>query len=102
MTETSTRQRLIEAAHLIFYRHGFQGVGLDRILAEVGVTKTTFYKYFGSKDDLIVEVLRHHDAWWRSTLPALMQEHAGDDPAAQLRALFDVLEATIERDEFRG
>lgn len=102
MTETSTRQRLIEAAHQLFYRQGFQGVGLDGILAEVGVTKTTFYKYFDGKDDLIVEVLRHHDVWWQQTLPALLLEHAGDDPAEQLRAILDVLEALTERDDFRG
>ena len=102
MGETATRERLIEAAHRSFYRHGFQAVGLDRILADVGVTKTTFYKYFASKDELILAVLRQHDAWWRRTLPELLREHAGDDPAAQLRAVFDVLEAAVERDDYRG
>lgn len=102
MGETSTRERLIEAGHRIFYRHGFQSVGLDRILADVGVTKTTFYNHFESKDDLILAVLRQHDAWWRRTLPALLREHAGDDPAAQLRAVFEVLEAAMEREDFRG
>ena len=37
---SSTRQRLIEVAHDLFYEEGFHTVGLDRILAEVGVTKT--------------------------------------------------------------
>lgn len=102
MPAVATRERLIQVAHLAFYQHGFQAVGLDRILSEVGVTKTTFYKYFAGKDDLIVAVLQHHDAWWLETLPSLLRAHAGDDPQAQLRSLFDVLADTIARDEFRG
>jgi len=54
---TSTRERLVLAAHDLFYAEGFHAVGLDRILAEVGVTKTTFYNHFASKDDLVLEVL---------------------------------------------
>ena len=53
---STTRERLIEAAQTEFYQGGFQAVGLDAILRVVGVTKTTFYKHFESKDDLIVAV----------------------------------------------
>lgn len=102
MSEPTTRERLIAAAHLAFYRSGFQAVGLDRILSEVGVTKTTFYKYFESKDDLILAVLREHDAWWQRTFAERLREHAGDDPRGQLRAVFDVLEDVISGEDFRG
>ena len=47
-----TRERLIAAGLDLFYQHGFHATALDRILAEVGTTKTTFYKYFESKDEL--------------------------------------------------
>ncbi len=40
---SSTRERLILTAHDLFYCEGFYTVGLERILSEVGVTKTTFY-----------------------------------------------------------
>ena len=97
-----TRGRLLEVAQDLFYREGFHAVGLDRILADVGVTKTTFYNHFESKDDLILGVLRERDQWWRKTFAERLRTRAGDDPAAQLRAVFDVLDEFIAADEFNG
>ncbi|MEO6026882.1 MAG: hypothetical protein ABIR79_08475 [Candidatus Binatia bacterium] len=34
-------------------------------------------------------VLAARDAWWRSTFGARLRERAGEDPAAQLRAILD-------------
>ena len=53
MPVLTTREKLIQAGHEIFYREGFLLVGLDRLLAEVGCSKQTFYNHFESKDDLI-------------------------------------------------
>ncbi len=97
-----TRARLIEAAQDLFYREGFHSVGLDRLLADVGVTKTTFYNHFQSKEDLILAVLSARDQWWRLTFARRLRERAGDDPAAQLRAVFDVLDEFIGADAFNG
>ena len=54
---STTRQRLIEAAARRFYRDGFRNVGIDQVLADVGISKTAFYKHFESKDDLMLAVL---------------------------------------------
>jgi AcrR family transcriptional regulator len=97
-----TRERLIGTAQDLFYRDGFHAVGLDRLLAEVGVTKTTFYNHFQSKEDLVLEVLRARDQLWRHTFARRLRERAGDDPAAQLRAIFDVLGEFIGADTFNG
>ncbi|MHC4421417.1 MAG: TetR/AcrR family transcriptional regulator [Planctomycetota bacterium] len=99
---TSTRQRLIDTAHDLFYEEGFHTVGLDRILAEVGVTKTTFYNHFGSKDDLMLEVLNHHDRWWRDTFARKLREQGGDTPRGQLEAVFDVVKDLINGDDYNG
>ncbi|MHC4218581.1 MAG: TetR/AcrR family transcriptional regulator [Planctomycetota bacterium] len=97
-----TRQRLIDSAHDLFYEEGFHTVGLDRILADVGVTKTTFYNHFGSKDDLMLEVLNHHDRWWRDTFTQKLREFGGDSPRGQLEAVFDVVEQLINGDDYNG
>src|SRR5229473_8656514 len=47
-----TRQRLLQAAFQEVYRSGFQGAGLDTILASTGVTKGALYHHFGSKEAL--------------------------------------------------
>jgi AcrR family transcriptional regulator len=48
------RQRVLETAGKLFYRHGFRAIGIDRIIAESDVAKASFYKHFPSKDDLII------------------------------------------------
>jgi len=39
MMKTPTRQRLIDAAVRRFYRDGFRNVGIDQVLADVGISK---------------------------------------------------------------
>jgi AcrR family transcriptional regulator len=53
----SSQERLLEAGLELFHRFGIYPVGLDRILAHAGVTKTTFYKYFESKEAFVCAVL---------------------------------------------
>jgi AcrR family transcriptional regulator len=48
------RDRIIDVAGPLFYRDGYRAVGVDRVIAEAGVAKATFYKHFPAKDDLIV------------------------------------------------
>lgn len=98
----STRERLIRTAHDLFYSHGFRSVGLDRILADVGVTKTTFYNHFESKDDLVLEVLRWHDHWWRDGFVRLLRKHGGDTPRGQLLALPEVFDELFAADSYNG
>lgn len=98
----STRERLIRTAHDLFYRDGFRSVGLDRILTEVGVTKTTFYNHFESKDDLVLEVLRWHDHWWRDEFVRLLRKHGGDTPRGQLLALPDAFDELFAADSYNG
>ena len=47
-----TRERLLQAAFREVYHSGFQGAGLDTILASTGVTKGALYHHFGSKEAL--------------------------------------------------
>lgn len=98
----SSRDALIEIAARLFYEHGFHAVGIDRIISEVGVTKTTFYNHFESKDDLIVEVLKWRDEVEMRELIDAMRQRAGDDPRALLLALFDVLDDWFRDEGFKG
>ena len=53
----ATRQRIVCAAHRLFNRHGFEGVSVDEIMAEAGLTHGGFYRHFASKSDLYAEAL---------------------------------------------
>jgi len=97
-----TRQRFIDIAFELFGRHGFHAIGLDRILAEVGVTKTTFYNHFESKDELVLAVIQYrHEVemgLWKERLPRL----GGLHPRGQLLAVFDALDEWFSQPDFRG
>ncbi len=48
----ATRRRILEAAFREFYRNGFQGGSLSRIVAAAGITKGALFHHFGSKQAL--------------------------------------------------
>lgn len=52
-----TRQRIIETAAALFRRHGYDGVGIERIMVESGLTRGGFYHHFASKADLLAAML---------------------------------------------
>lgn len=99
---SSTRQRLTEAAVRRFYRDGFRNVGLDQVLADVGISKTAFYKHFDCKDDLVLAALEMKGAWLRETFLAMVVQRGGSSPVGRLRALLDVVDQIIDADDYQG
>src|SRR5262245_22590997 len=99
---SSTRQRLTEAAVRRFYRDGFRNVGLDQVLADVGISKTAFYKHFECKDDLVLAALEMQNGWLQNTFRAMVRERGGTSPVGQLRALLDVVDRIIDADDYQG
>ncbi len=96
------RERLIAAAIELFYRHGFGAVGIDQIIATAGVTKTTFYKHFESKDDLMVAAVHRRDEWESQAWANAVRKLGGDDPRRQLLAMLDVMDLWFNDPEFLG
>ena len=99
---TTTREKLLEVAIDRFYVHGFHAVGLDQILREVGVTKTTFYNHFESKDELILEALARRERWESKAFADRARELAGGEPRAMLTAFFDVLDEWFNHADYHG
>lgn len=52
------RQTLIDAATLLFTKHGYSGTTIDDIVVEADVAKVTFYSYFKSKEEIALEIKR--------------------------------------------
>jgi len=99
---TSTRQRLVESAIRRFYRDGFRSVGIDQVLADVGISKTAFYKHFESKEDLMLAALEKQNCWFQETFRSMIRERGGPTAIGQLSAVLDVAEFIIESDDFHG
>ncbi|MET3921167.1 TetR/AcrR family transcriptional regulator [Arthrobacter sp. UYEF20] len=95
------RDKILSTAFRLFYAQGLRAAGIDTIIAESGVAKATFYKYFPAKDELILAYLEKVDGIWTGQLHAAA-DAAGPDPAARLVGLFDALESACRRDGYRG
>jgi TetR/AcrR family transcriptional repressor of nem operon len=54
----NTRRKILEAAFDEFYRNGFQGSSLNRIVEEAGTTKGALFHHFEGKNDLGYAVVR--------------------------------------------
>ncbi len=52
-----TRRRIIEAASQEFRAHGFEGVGIAKLMGALSLTHGGFYAHFADKDDLMDEAL---------------------------------------------
>jgi len=96
------RERIVAAAVELFYRRGFGAVGVDQVIATAGVTKTTFYKHFDSKDDLMVAAVQRRDEWESQAWGRAVRQRAGDDPARQLLAFFDVMDEWFNAPDYHG
>ena len=58
------RDRILATASRLFYQEGLRATGIDRIIAESGVAKMSFYRHFPSKADLVRAFLEaRHRAW---------------------------------------
>ena len=101
MIRPSKRDELVSKATEVFYRYGFQATGMDRLVAETGISKTSIYKHFETKDDLIVATLELRDAYIRGWLFRRMAELA-DTPRDQLVAMFDALDEWFLDPDFHG
>lgn len=96
------RERLIATAIELFYRNGFAAVGIDRVIAAAGVTKTTFYKHFDSKDELVVAAVRQRDEWETAAWLRAVRERAGPDVGAQMLAFIDLLDEWFNAPDYVG
>lgn len=94
---TRARDRLLETAERLFYADGVRAVGVERILAESGVGRASFYRHFPSKDELIVAVLQARDERWRQWLADAVSARGGEPVA-----VFDALAERFAAADFRG
>jgi len=49
---SAVRERILSTASKLFYKNGVHAVGVDLVVKESGIAKTSLYRHFGSKDEL--------------------------------------------------
>lgn len=93
----AARERILLAAHDLFYREGIRATGVDRVIAASGVAKLTFYRHFPSKNDLIRAFLERRHRNWMDWFVDALQRHGGD-----ARALVPALAEWFGDANYRG
>ena len=76
------RQAISQAAIELFERQGFQHTTIEQIASQAGVSAPTVFKYFGNKQEIILEILHHADQ--RAITDTRSRIHEIDDPVEAL------------------
>ena len=97
----SARERILQTAHTLFYREGIRATGVDRVIAEAGVTKVTFYRHFPAKNDLVQAFLAlRHEYWMHWFTDALARQAARGRGGVQ--AVGEAMAEWFAQGDFRG
>lgn len=98
------RQDIVDTAMRLFNQYGYVSVGVDRIIAESGVAKMTFYKFFPSKDDLIKETLITRDQLIREGINKAISQISKKEQTTtpHVDALFNWYDNWLNSDTFHG
>lgn len=98
---THMRERILGVAADLFSTRGINATSVDTIVAEAGIAKVTLYKYFKSKEQLILEYLRQYDERLWKKLSDMVKK--GDSaPTARLNTLVEAMLEWIADPEFKG
>ncbi len=95
------RDELVQKALTVFYQNGFHATGMDTLVKQTGISKTSMYKHFRTKEELILAALRLRDEKFRNWLCRRMEELA-DTPKDQLVAMFDALDEWFKEPGYKG
>ena len=100
MKETiSARDRILATALRLFYRDGIRATGIDRIIAESGVAKMSFYRHFPSKADLVRAFLAARHDYWMGWFTAAVERRLAAEGFA---AIAGALGEWFVEEDFRG
>src|SRR3982075_1026302 len=99
--DESARGRLLNAATHLFCKNGINATGIDAIIDEAGTAKTTLYKLFGSKTNLLHAVLGSEGKQWREWFIGAI-EAGGGGAQAKLTRIFPALKSWFREERFYG
>ena len=100
--DVGARERILSTAYELFSVHGLNVIGVDRIVAESGVAKTTLYRHFRSREGLVLAVLELHEALWTRAWLQQEIERRARTPRTRLLAIFDAFGDWFDEASFEG
>lgn len=98
---SALKDKILDAATDLFQTRGINSTGVDTIVAVAGTTKMTLYKYFDSKETLILEVLNKSQQDFQNWLDGKLSS-SSKKPADKIQQLFDFIEEWVTSPSFIG
>ncbi len=94
------REKILNTASHLFQTQGINSTGVDNIVAVAGTTKMTLYKYFRSKEVLILEVLEKNQQDFQTWLDSKFA--SSKKSSDKIQQLFDYIEEWVNSPAFIG
>jgi AcrR family transcriptional regulator len=101
-TRLGARRRILLTAYDLFSQRGVRDVSVDEIIRTSGVAIATFYRHFGSKNELAAEFLKLRAEVWSTDAIVAESGRRTVEPRARLLAIFDIFDEWFQRDDFEG
>jgi AcrR family transcriptional regulator len=98
----TARERLLEAAYVLFQAKGIKAVGIDAIIARADVARMTFYRCFRSKHDLVLAFLGDREKRWSVGWLEDGVARRTKDPRQRLLAIFDLHDEWFKRPDYEA
>jgi TetR/AcrR family transcriptional regulator, transcriptional repressor for nem operon len=86
--KTDTRERLIEAARLLFLKQGYANTGIAEILEAADAGSGSLYYFFPTKEDLLLAVLE----WYKANLLCQVVQPVFDRISDPIERIFGILD----------
>lgn len=77
----------LDAAMLVFWQKGFEATSLDDLTKAMGLSRSSFYAAFGSKQTLFLRAVEHYSRRGLQSLKEVAETAEGDAVEAMLQAL---------------
>lgn len=95
------RDKILETASELFYKQGVRAVGVDLVVEKARVAKTSLYRHFGTKDDLVAAFLERADQDFWNEWDRVAESHTGD-AKAELDAHLGWIGERVGQRSYRG
>ncbi|WP_280261429.1 TetR/AcrR family transcriptional regulator [Nocardia wallacei] len=96
----AVRDKLVDIATDLFYDNGVRAIGVDEVVRRAGMAKASLYRWFPTKDDLVLAVLHQRDERFWAKWDQTAASHP--DARAELEAQLAWIQAVATREGYRG
>jgi AcrR family transcriptional regulator len=90
------RERILAGAERCIERHGIRKTTMEDIASEVGMSRPGIYRYFGDRDDLLIELITRHARTLRDRAHKVMSRQSGLQDQIVEGILFAASESVLD------